>query len=271
VSGESLPGEEAARIDFARRGDVAVRQIIARWNPVARAQSVEQGQQGDDLRFGKGFVAGVVEFNADRRRVEVGGPAPPRFAGMPGAGRLIDELHDGTVTPDQIVGADLALRVGQGCQGCRRVVVAGLVQDDEIGAALVEAGGGLPLHAVSLTRRQRRTGRKRCEQEDSESAPHDRLPSDGGDRLGESCPALRLGLVHFGHLAAVGLARSLPLTRGLDAADAAPALAGLGFDLAHLCFRMMLPAVVTEGGFGHADGLGQLDMPIVDGLAIMIL
>ena len=83
------------------------------------------------------------------------------------------------------------------------------------------------------------------------------------DRLGQSRPALRLGLVHLGNHAAVGFARGLALAGGLDAADAAPALAGLGFDLAHLGFRMMLATVIAECGFSHAVGTRTLGMPIV--------
>lgn len=57
---------------------------------------------------------------------------------MPGAGGFVDQLQERAVAADQVVGADLALRVGQRRQGFRRVVVGGLVQDDEIRPALVE-------------------------------------------------------------------------------------------------------------------------------------
>jgi hypothetical protein len=39
----------------------------------------------------------------------------------------------------------------------------------------------------------------------------------------------------------------------LYALDAAPAFAAFGFNLAHLFFRMMRPAVVTEQCIGHGS------------------
>jgi hypothetical protein len=88
---------------------------------MARAQFVEQDQQRGDLWLGEGLLAGVVEFDADRCRVEVGAAAPPGRAGMPGAGGLVDQLEHRTVAADQVMGADAALRVGQRRQRlCRR-------------------------------------------------------------------------------------------------------------------------------------------------------
>jgi hypothetical protein len=140
--------------------------------------------------------------------------------------------------------------------GCG-VVVGGLVQDDEIWAALIEVRRRPPEHGISTIRGQGCACRECCQQKDGKPAKHEEFLSDSDNRLGKSRPTLRLGFVHLGYLAAVSFTCSLPLTGGLDAADTAPALAGFGFDLAHLRFRVMLTTVVTECGFSHANGLKQ--------------
>ena len=57
--------------------------------------------------------------------------------------------------------------------------------------------------------------------------------------------------VHRRNLATEGIARRCGLLRCLDAADTAPALAGPGFNLAHLLDRMMGTAVIAELGLGR--------------------
>ncbi len=69
---------------------------------------------------------------------------------------------------------------------------------------------------MALPGGQRSACRQRREQEDSKPPRHGRPPSDDGDGLGESRPALCFGLVKLGHLAAVGFARLAAL--GLDVA-----------------------------------------------------
>jgi hypothetical protein len=64
-------------------------------------------------------------------------------------------------------------------------------------------------------------------------------------------PRMALGFrsIHRRYLAAKGIPGFCGLSRRLNAADATPALSGLGFDLAHFINRMMSAAVVTELGF----------------------
>ena len=59
------------------------------------------------------------------------------------------------------------------------------------------------------------------------------------------CPALGLGLVDFRDLAPIGFACFRALLGGFDAADASPALPGLGDDQAHFGARVMSAAVVA--------------------------
>lgn len=62
-----------------------------------------------------------------------------------------------------------------------------------------------------------------------------------------------LGTVVLGHLAAKGLAGFAALLGGLDALNAAPALATFGFDLTHFLFGMMRPAVIAEKCVSHSS------------------
>jgi hypothetical protein len=68
-----------------------------------------------------------------------------------------------------------------------------------------------------------------------------------------SCVASGFRRIHRGYLTAKGIACLCGLLRGLNAADAAPALASLGFDLAHLLNRVMGAAVVAEFGLGSHE------------------
>ncbi len=72
---------------------------------------------------------------------------------------------------------------------------------------------------------------------------------------GNPCPALALSAVDFGDLLAESVTGFPIHLRGFDALDAAPALAGLGGDLAHLLDGMMFSAVVAIRGFGSHGGL----------------
>ena len=110
--GESWPGKQRAWIGLAPRRDVGVSDEIGRWKMVALTQIRQQGEQRIDLRVREGLVAIVVEFDAKRRLIDVGVPAPPGFPGVPGPGILFDQLDDPAVVTDQVVRADLAHRRG---------------------------------------------------------------------------------------------------------------------------------------------------------------
>lgn len=58
-------------------------------------------------------------------------------------------------------------------------------------------------------------------------------------------------LVDFRYAPAEGVAIGNTRFGGLNAFDAAPALAGLGQYLAHLADRVIDTALVTESGFSH--------------------
>ena len=62
---------------------------------------------------------------------------------------------------------------------------------------------------------------------------------------------LRFGFVVGGSLSAEGFPYCAPLFRSFDTLDAAPALAALGRNLAHLFDRVADTAVVAEGSFRH--------------------
>ena len=70
----------------------------------------------------------------------------------------IDELVHRAVPLDQVMGAHPAPGIGQGGEGLARRRVAGVVQDDEIGPALVEVRGGRAHDIGAGGRRQGRAG-----------------------------------------------------------------------------------------------------------------
>ena len=101
-------------------------------NPVTFLQILQQSQEADDLGFGVRFGACIVEFDADRRRVEIGVAAPVRRSRVPGALAFVDELIKHAVASDQVVSADPAAWIGEGPQGAFDVAVRGVVDDHEI-------------------------------------------------------------------------------------------------------------------------------------------
>jgi hypothetical protein len=67
--------------------------------------------------------------------------------------------------------------------------------------------------------------------------------------------ALGFRRIHRGDLASESIAGGSCLLRGLDTADAAPAFAGPGFNLAHFLDGMVATAVVAEFGLiRHGSG-----------------
>ncbi len=63
----------------------------------------------------------------------------------------------------------------------------------------------------------------------------------------------RLFTIDFGLAATKGIALQAGTCGGFDAADAAPALAQLGGEKAHLIFGVMHPATVTKEHFRHGN------------------
>lgn len=76
--------------------------------------------------------------------------------------------------------------------------------------------------------------------------------------------------IHCRHLAAKSITGFRTLVRGLNAAKTPPALASLGFDLAHLFNGVMRATVVTKLGLVcHAKELIRKTSPIVNRSAAM--
>ncbi|WP_172955003.1 hypothetical protein [Sterolibacterium denitrificans] len=86
----------------------------------------------------------------------------------------------------------------------------------------------------------------------------------------QSSLALGFGSIVCRHLPPKRLARLAPLLGGLNALDAAPTFTALGFDLAHLFFRVMRTAVIAEKGVSHRS-LSVLRGTVVNGVNAEIL
>src|SRR5689334_10011331 len=98
-----------AGIGFAPGRDVAVTEKIRSRYFVALLDVRQQREQRTYHRLGERLVAIIVEFNADRRRVEIAVAAPVGFARMPRARRLVYEVNNPAIAADQIVRTYLRL------------------------------------------------------------------------------------------------------------------------------------------------------------------
>ena len=64
---------------------------------------------------------------------------------MPGARAFLDQLHAAAVPADQVMRAYPARRIAEYAEGARDRVAPRMVDDDEVGPALVEVGRRQPL------------------------------------------------------------------------------------------------------------------------------
>lgn len=148
LPGQTFPRESPTRIDFPGQGDVAMPENIAARNPETGFQVMEKLKQAVDLDFGIGFVPCIVEFDADRNRVQIGEPTPIGLPRMPCAAGFIDQLIEAAVASDEVMGADFPGWIGQRPERPFDVVVAGIVENDEIGPPFVVVGRPDPCDPV---------------------------------------------------------------------------------------------------------------------------
>ncbi|MNV36944.1 hypothetical protein D3C71_1284380 [compost metagenome] len=109
-----------------------MRDDLAARDAQARAQLIQQADQGRDLCRCERRVAIVVDLDADRGRVEIGDRAPAPGTGVPCAAVIAHQLVDVAIGADQVVRADLAATVGaaQRIQALLHGVLIGVVQHD---------------------------------------------------------------------------------------------------------------------------------------------
>lgn len=68
---------------------------------------------------------------------------------MPGAQALVDQLVDGAVPGNQIVGADLEPRIAQRAQCIGRAVLAGVMQNNLTSSPCLNPGDGYSTAAIA--------------------------------------------------------------------------------------------------------------------------
>ena len=168
--GQALPRKLHARVALALRREVAVGEDRLRRQAQPAGQIGQQAQQALDLRLGERFPAVVVELDADRRRIQIRHVAPAARAGVPGAPLFGHQLIDAPVLADQVMRADLALRVRrlQRAQGFAHAVHLGVVQHDQLRAPLVEVGRAAPLRQRIVRRRAGAAGQDERQRDGAE-------------------------------------------------------------------------------------------------------
>lgn len=147
------PGEQGAGVDFPSYRNIAVPDDVARLDPVARDQILEQQNQGLDLRGrirrpGVRLLARIDDLDADRGRIQADLLIPPALAGMPGAAVFVHQaIHLRPIlVGDQVVAADVLL--GKNAQ--RRIVAeGGVVQHQDVDPAALALG---PMAGVDAQR-----------------------------------------------------------------------------------------------------------------------
>ena len=178
--GQALPGELRAGIDLAPWREVGMADHLRFRDRQARGQVIEQAQQGSQLWFGVGLAAGVVDLDADRRRVQFGHRAPTASAGLPGAVAVGDQLVDAAIVADQVVRAHrpLAVARAQRVQAFRGRLLLGGVQHDELRPARIEVrrrhpfGERIALRGMRACREQQDEGGERQRQAGTRSSVH---------------------------------------------------------------------------------------------------
>lgn len=128
-----FPREAHAGIAFAHRREIGVRDDLRTRYVQSLAEIVEQFQQAGDLFRRERRFAVVVEFDADRRRIDVGDRAPMARSRMPGAFVVGDQLEQCAIAPDQVVRADRSAAVArtQRVQAFLHAVLLGRVDHDQ--------------------------------------------------------------------------------------------------------------------------------------------
>ncbi len=133
---EPAPVELLARIDLAPWRDVGVGEDALRPDAAALSDVAAERRDGLHLLQRKvgiaAVVAGVVDLDADRGRVDVALAGPVRGARVPGALRLRHHLRDDAGLVDDVVGRDLALGPRQPVDRLFGRYHAGVVQHHEV-------------------------------------------------------------------------------------------------------------------------------------------
>ena len=146
--GEEFPGEQGAGIVFTGWGDIAMADEIGGGDAIGGLKPRQQVEEATDLRVGKGFEAVVIQFDADGDRVDVGDISPAAGAGLPGAEIVVEHMVDGAVAADDVVGAHLGADGGEGLQGLRAAVLRRMMDDHEVGFALIEIRSSYPVGGI---------------------------------------------------------------------------------------------------------------------------
>ena len=114
-------------------------------NMIGRNRSAcnDVAAERDDRRdLGRGkiriaeIVPGIDDFNPNRARIDIVILFPDRHAGMPGAPRFGDELHDRAVLEHNIMTRHLAGGFAQAFDRVLPARHAGVVQDDDVEVAV---------------------------------------------------------------------------------------------------------------------------------------
>ena len=105
------------------------------------------------------LVSGILNFYADRMRVDVGLAAPVRSARVPGAQRFRHKLRDAAVFGDHIMAGDAAFCAGQPVDCLRRRRHARVVQNEKRRPGA--AAAWLPVFSQMNPSDERTVGRER--------------------------------------------------------------------------------------------------------------
>src|SRR5215471_2718591 len=113
-------------------------QKICRRDVISSFDVVQQREKRGNLSFRKWLSPIVVEFNSERRRIEIGVRPPLRLTSVPSAGSFIDKLVNDAIAPNEIVGTHLSCRIGQCAYRLFNRIGAGMMNYDEVWTALVK-------------------------------------------------------------------------------------------------------------------------------------
>ena len=165
--GKRRPWKQRARVVLAGGRHVFMADDLRTRNVPARRFVTQQLDQAGNLHRRKGFVAVVVDLDADRCGIDVGDGAPAPATRVPGAIDIADQLVDVAVAADQVMRTDRAPTVG-GAQRVQRLldrVLVGEMQHDQLRFADVEILRRHP-RCHGIARWQRRAGAQ-CDQGDA--------------------------------------------------------------------------------------------------------
>lgn len=137
---EAPPRKKPAGVNLTAWCDVGMSKNILAGDLVALVEVGKKLKQSGDLGFRVGLRPIVVEFDADRYRIQIVDTSPACHSGVPGAQTFIDQLNNAPVLLDEVVGADLKAGICQRADRLAGRVVPGVVQDDEVGTAHPEVG-----------------------------------------------------------------------------------------------------------------------------------